>query len=721
MVNTTDRRVRSSRGHRLSRIAWRVGFSLVLTLSLGLLPAPRGGPSLRPARAAMILPVTSALDEHDSDLNNPACQTASGGCTLRAAIEQLNFSGGGTILFPSEPATPITYTLNAALGTLVLEADTEIQTPLGAGPRLIDGDGLATGAVLAVAADITATLSGVTIKNGGLGGLSIQTGARVRLTDAAVTGNANTGVLNSGTLAITNTTVSGNTGSGLFNFAGATLTVAHSTVVSNTSSTSAGGVHNEAGGVATLMNTVVALNVASGRPDCFGALTSGGYNLIGNNQGCTVTAGTGDLVGTSGAPRDPRLGLLQFNGGPTPTHALLADSPALNAGVLSGCPATDQRGVTRPRGGRCDIGAFEVPAVRFQASGFAASESAGTGVITATLDATVPFTLLANFSTADGTALAGSEYAPVANGVITFPPSTLAATATVPITANALYTGDKWLSVAITAPPGISLAAPENANLTVMDAQAPPLAKVQPGSVAVLKSSGQVVITTTLNTVSGITATVPYTTLGGSAVPGRDYAAATSAVVFPPGQTTRPLTITLLSDGLYYGDVTFNVVLTAPVSATLGSPALAAITILDDNPRRVYLPITQREYDPVREVEPNDTLATATGPIDSGVTYKGSNKGAADPDIFFFGSNGLGTIRVRVGNLAYDPAKPALNPQVQLRGGSRILTDDDGNCFAGGPPFEIECEGVSAGLYNVLVYTPAGYPGGTYTLTVTYP
>ena len=63
---------------------------------------------------------------------------------------------------------------------------------------------------------------------------------------------------------------------------------------------------------------------------------------------------------------NPRLGPLQNNGGPTPTHALLAGSPARNAADParpgSGYPACgplDQRG--RSRDARCDMGAFEAP------------------------------------------------------------------------------------------------------------------------------------------------------------------------------------------------------------------------------------------------------------------------------------------------------------------------------------------------------------------------
>ena len=57
---------------------------------------------------------------------------------------------------------------------------------------------------------------------------------------------------------------------------------------------------------------------------------------------------------------EPFLGPLQNNGGPTETHALPETSPAVNAGNCSATVATtDQRGVYRPQGGECDMGAYE--------------------------------------------------------------------------------------------------------------------------------------------------------------------------------------------------------------------------------------------------------------------------------------------------------------------------------------------------------------------------
>ncbi|HKC23393.1 MAG TPA: choice-of-anchor Q domain-containing protein, partial [Thermoanaerobaculia bacterium] len=93
--------------------------------------------------------------------------------------------------------------------------------------------------------------------------------------------------------------------------------------------------------------------------DCSGPVGSDGTNII-NFKGATCT------VTGSYSTEDPLLGPLQDNGGLAPTFALLAGSPAIDAGVLGPCPATastflskDERGVNRVIGARCDLGAYE--------------------------------------------------------------------------------------------------------------------------------------------------------------------------------------------------------------------------------------------------------------------------------------------------------------------------------------------------------------------------
>ena len=87
-----------------------------------------------------------------------------------------------------------------------------------------------------------------------------------------------------------------------------------------------------------------------------GSVTSLGYNLSNDNGGGFLT-GPGDQINI-----DPKIASLQNNGGPTLTHALLNDSPAIDPGDpgFAPPPYEDQRGVPRVFNGRVDIGSFEV-------------------------------------------------------------------------------------------------------------------------------------------------------------------------------------------------------------------------------------------------------------------------------------------------------------------------------------------------------------------------
>lgn len=184
--------------------------------------------------------------------------------------------------------------------------------------------------------------------------------------------------LRGGALVMTNTTVSLNrvdvalgfpgslqqsAGGGLY--VAATAELNNVTIASNQAAGEVnvlgGGVHAGAGAVA-LRNSLLAGNaVSSGGsgPDCAGTLLSRDYNLIADLTGCDLTGATAHTLISC----DPLLGPLHDNGGGSWTHALLAGSPARERGDDATCAPTDQRGVPRPQGFACDIGAFEAEIV----------------------------------------------------------------------------------------------------------------------------------------------------------------------------------------------------------------------------------------------------------------------------------------------------------------------------------------------------------------------
>jgi len=339
---------------------WRAftALTLILTLLGGALTIATPG-----ARAAAIV-VTSLADPTG----------AAGTCTLRDALAAANTnaavggcpagSGADAITFQSGLAG--TITLAAASGQLLIGSDVALTGPPG-GITISGGD-----AVRVFRVDSgTVALSNLTIADGnatdgaGSSGDSIGGGiANINATIAisGVTFVNNRTRINSnsaggaiangfGTITIANSTFGGNASeNGGAVFAQGSTRITNSTFAGNSAPQGAA----VYGGGATLQNTIVA-ETGSG---CF-STTNGGNNLD-EGTSCGFGAANGSI---SGQPA--RLGPLANNGGPTQTRALLGGSAAIDAGDNAACAAapvnaTDQRGIPRPQGLRCDIGAYEV-------------------------------------------------------------------------------------------------------------------------------------------------------------------------------------------------------------------------------------------------------------------------------------------------------------------------------------------------------------------------
>jgi hypothetical protein len=329
------------------------------------------------ATAAVITPTTHS-DEGGSGL----------GCSLREAVLAANTdtptggcaagSGADTITLGAG-----TYTLSIP-GTHSDEGDLDIAGQLtiahgGIAPAVIDGGRLDR--VIQVLAGGHLIGSGFTVRNG----LTAQSGGGIRnegtleLTDVTISGNETTasyggGIANAGpaVMSLANVTISGNRAEGdgggidqgLGGWASLTnVTISRNTADSDGDAGGGGGVLVATGtatnpsGTFNLRNTLIARNRDISPPgvghqhDCGGILISQGHNLIGNRSGCGFKPRRGDKTHVK-----PLLGPLANNGGPTFTHALLAHSPAINAGGRGGS-RIDQRGAPRRSP---DIGAYEL-------------------------------------------------------------------------------------------------------------------------------------------------------------------------------------------------------------------------------------------------------------------------------------------------------------------------------------------------------------------------
>jgi CSLREA domain-containing protein len=266
-----------------------------------------------------------------------------------AAVGSGPFPGdGGGILVEGTSSTSFTLNQSAVVGNTAalngggLSAPPEsinstavsINASTIAGNRISGGLGEGMGGGVYVLGDISianSTIAGNSVENAGLN----QGGGVLAGIDPAETEGTSASLLN--------TTIAGN-------------------------SVAAGGVgggfaiYNPTAGIATafdVKNTIIAANSAGGAPaDCGTVVTAGSANNISSDASCMFTD-AGSKQNT-----DPKLGPLEDNGGPTDTLALPVGSPALDAGTNVGCPVTDQRGVTRPQGSSCDVGAYEREVVK---------------------------------------------------------------------------------------------------------------------------------------------------------------------------------------------------------------------------------------------------------------------------------------------------------------------------------------------------------------------
>lgn len=306
--------------------------------------------------------------------------------TIRNGSEPTGAAGGGGV--SNEGKSTFTDTLITGNGTGSGGGgvsngsgamSTFVETTIASNVAAASGGGVRNG-LGASAIFVSSTVSGNSANVSG-GGLSNNDGV-ASFTNSTISGNISVneggGIFNSlvSTTNVTNSTISGNrtnlAGGGVH---GGTTTFSNATVTSNVADSDANGT-GDGGGVAgtalTTKNSIIGGNIDSSpspgvvSPDCQGVLTSQGYNLISNNSSCSGSVGPGDKIGSAAVPIAPGLAPLADNGGPSFTHSLLASSPAHNAGSPAppggsgdACAATDQRGVPRPQGGRCEIGAFE--------------------------------------------------------------------------------------------------------------------------------------------------------------------------------------------------------------------------------------------------------------------------------------------------------------------------------------------------------------------------
>ena len=132
------------------------------------------------------------------------------------------------------------------------------------------------------------------------------------------------------------------------------------------------------------------------------------------------------------------------------------------------------------------------------------------------------------------------------------------------------------------------------------------------GEYSVVEGAGPALITATLSSAAPVTVTVAYSTTDGTAVTGSDYLTASGTLTFTPGVASQTFSVSILDDEIDEPAETVSLALSGPVQALLGTPAVAVLTIVDDNDA----PVAVDDAFTVAEDSQNNALAVLANDTD---------------------------------------------------------------------------------------------------------
>ncbi len=187
------------------------------------------------------------------------------------------------------------------------------------------------------------------------------------------------------------------------------------------------------------------------------------------------------------------------------------------------------------------------------------------------------------FSTADGTAASGSDYA-ATSGTLSFAAAETSKTVTVQVNGDTAVEGNETFFVNLQSATNASIADSQGLGTITNDDTGVPLGSVQfsAGAQSVGEAGLSAAVTVT-RTDTSAPASVDYATGGGTADGKKDYTLALGRLDFAPGEGSKTITVLVTDDVFAEGDETLNVTLSNPVGVSLGATSTAVVTITDND------------------------------------------------------------------------------------------------------------------------------------------
>ncbi|MGI9214038.1 MAG: Calx-beta domain-containing protein, partial [Methylococcaceae bacterium] len=203
--------------------------------------------------------------------------------------------------------------------------------------------------------------------------------------------------------------------------------------------------------------------------------------------------------------------------------------------------------------------------------------------LTVTLSAPATQPVSVDYTTANGTAMAGSDYTAM-SGTITFPAGTTSQKISIPISGDTQVESNETFTVTLGRAQNATVSGVAGtATVTISNDDQPVLSLADVSLNEGNSGTQEAVLTVTLSAASPQTVTVDYATANFSAVAGSDYTAKTGTLSFPAGTTTQQIRIPVTADTQVEPDESFTVSLSNAQNATLGSSKTATVTLTNDD------------------------------------------------------------------------------------------------------------------------------------------